>query len=159
MSIIMKLSEVTVKVTSVIENLDASGLVADEPERTETTAVGYLHVYENDTALVTYRESGEGGTVTTEIAVRGKTVTVSRKGAIESCMVFEEGKTHEAPTTDLYADIVVLPLYHNAIVDNILFMISNDTNYKSEFIRKSKDAYLKYWNDKAKGKRQRRMRW
>ena len=74
-------------------------------------------------------------------------------------MVFEEGKTHEAPTTDLYADIVVLPLYHNAIVDNILFMISNDTNYKSEFIRKSKDAYLKYWNDKAKGKRQRRMRW
>ena len=95
MSTIMKLSEVTVKVTSVIENLDASGLVADEPERTETTAVGYLHVYENDTALVTYRESGEGGTVTTEIAVRGKTVTVSRKGAIESCMVFEEGKSNK----------------------------------------------------------------
>lgn len=74
-------------------------------------------------------------------------------------LVIVEGKTYEAPTTDLYADNVVLPLYHNAIIDNILYMISNDTNYKSEFVRKSKDAYLKYWNDKAKGKRIRRMRW
>jgi hypothetical protein len=73
--------------------------------------------------------------------------------------VIAEGKTFEAPTTDLYGDNVVLPLYHNAIVDNILFAMSNDVNYKSEFMRKSKDAYLKYWNDKAKGKRQRRMRW
>lgn len=73
--------------------------------------------------------------------------------------VLVDGKTHETPTTDLYADSVVLPLYHNAIVDNILFMVSNDTNYKSEFLRKSKDAHLKYWHDKAKGKRIRKMRW
>ncbi len=73
-------------------------------------------------------------------------------------IVIEEGKTY-APITDLYEDNVVLPLYHNAIVDNILFMISDEANYKSEFIRKSKDAYLKYWKDKAKGTRQRRMRW
>ena len=74
-------------------------------------------------------------------------------------IVLIEGKSFEATTTDLYADNVVLPLYHNAIVDNILFMISEDANYKSEFIRKSKDAYSKYWRDKAKGVRQRRMRW
>lgn len=74
-------------------------------------------------------------------------------------LVIAENKTFETPTTDLYSDNVVLPLYHNAIVDNILFMISEDANYKNEFIRKSKDAYLKYWNDKAKGVRQRRMRW
>ena len=73
-------------------------------------------------------------------------------------IVIEDGKTY-APITDLYDDNVVLPLYHNAIVDNILFMISNEAEYKSEFIRKSKDAYLSYWNDKAKGIRQRRMRW
>jgi hypothetical protein len=73
-------------------------------------------------------------------------------------IVIEDGKTY-APITDLYEDNVVLPLYHNAIVDNILFMISNEAEYKSEFIRKSKDAYLKYWKDKAKGTRQRRMRW
>ena len=74
-------------------------------------------------------------------------------------IVIAEGKTYESPTTDLYSDNVVLPLYHNAIVDNILFMISNEAEFKSEFIRKSKDAYLKYWKDKAKGVRQRRMRW
>lgn len=73
-------------------------------------------------------------------------------------IVIEDGKTY-APITDLYENNVVLPLYHNAIVDNILFMISNETNYKSEFIRKSKEAYLSYWNKKAKGTRQRRMRW
>lgn len=73
-------------------------------------------------------------------------------------IVIEDDKTY-APITDLYEDNVVLPLYHNAIVDNILFMISNEAEYKSEFIRKSKDAYLKYWKDKAKGARQRRMRW
>lgn len=74
-------------------------------------------------------------------------------------LVIVEDKAYEAPTTDLYEDNVVLPLYHNAIIDNVLYMISNDMNYKSEFIRKSKEAYLKYWNDKAKGKRIRRMRW
>lgn len=74
-------------------------------------------------------------------------------------LVIIDGKTYEAPTTDLYVDNVVLPLYHNAIIDNILFMVSNDANYKSEFVRKSKEAYLKYWKDKAKGKRIRRMRW
>lgn len=74
-------------------------------------------------------------------------------------LVIIDGKTYEAPTTDLYVDNVVLPLYHNAIIDNILFMVSNDANYKSEFVRKSKEAYLKYWKDKAKSKRIRRMRW
>ena len=73
-------------------------------------------------------------------------------------IVIEEGKTY-APITDLYENNVVLPLYHNAIVDNILFMVSNEEIYKSEFIRKSKDAYLKYWRNKAKCTRQRRMRW
>lgn len=54
---------------------------------------------------------------------------------------------------------VVLPLYHNAIVDNIIFFATGEERYKAEFIRKAKDAYLKYWNDNAKGRRIRRMRW
>ena len=57
------------------------------------------------------------------------------------------------------AETVVLPLYHNSIVDNILFLANKGEQYKSEFIRKSRDAYLKYWNDNAKGRRIRRMRW
>ena len=63
------------------------------------------------------------------------------------------------PPKRLTDDNVVLPLYHNAIVDNILFLADKGEQYKSEFLRKSKDAYLKYWNDNAKGRRIRRMRW
>ena len=67
--------------------------------------------------------------------------------------------TNYTPPKSLTDENVVLPLYHNAIVDNILFLANNGETYKSEFIRKSKDAYLKYWNDNAQGRRKRRMRW
>ena len=63
------------------------------------------------------------------------------------------------PPKRLTDENVVLPLYHNSIVDNILFLANKGEFYKSEFIRKSKDAYVKYWNDNAKGRRIRRMRW
>lgn len=64
------------------------------------------------------------------------------------------------PPKDLSDSIeALLPLYHNSIVDNILFLAGQDETYKGEFIRKSKLAYLKYWNDNAKGRRIRRMRW
>ena len=72
--------------------------------------------------------------------------------------VFIEDKKYTPPKS-LTDEIVVLPLYHNAIVDNILFLADKGEQYKSEFIRKSKDAYLKYWRDNAKGRRIRRMRW
>ena len=63
------------------------------------------------------------------------------------------------PPKRLTDDNVVLPLYHNSIVDNILFLADKGETYKSEFLRKSRDAYLKYWNDNANGRRVRRMRW
>jgi hypothetical protein len=72
--------------------------------------------------------------------------------------VFVKGKEYTPPKKLSDAN-VVLPLYHNAIVDNILFFATNEENYKGEFIRKSDDAYKKYWNDNAKGRRKRRMRW
>ena len=90
----MKISEVTVKVSSVIEELDDAGLAVGESERTETKAIGYLHIYDDGRYLLTYTESGEGGTVTTEISVIGRRVTVSRRGSIESSMEFEEGRAH-----------------------------------------------------------------
>ena len=67
--------------------------------------------------------------------------------------------TEYTPPKSLSDTNVVLPLYHNSIVDNILFLANKGEQYKGEFIRKSKDAYLKYWNDNAKGRRIRRMRW
>ena len=63
------------------------------------------------------------------------------------------------PPESLNDDNVVLPLYHNSIVDNILFLAGVGEVYKSEFLRKSKDAFLKYWNDNAKDRRKRRLRW
>lgn len=53
----------------------------------------------------------------------------------------------------------VRPLYHNAIVDNIIFLSGGEESYKSEFLRKSRDAWLKYWNDNAKGRKMKRMEW
>ena len=99
--------------------------------------------------------------------------TVNELESLYGDFVFIKGKAEADETSDeiviaiaeytppksLTDDFVVLPLYHNSIVDNILFLANKGEFYKSEFMRKSKDAYLKYWNDNAKGRRIRRMRW
>jgi hypothetical protein len=84
--------------------------------------------------------------------------TVNELQSLYGDFVFMEN-TKYTPPTSLEDDNVVLPLYHNSIVDNILFLANMGETYKSEFVRKSNDAYLKYWNDNAKGRRVRRMRW
>lgn len=53
----------------------------------------------------------------------------------------------------------ILPLYHEAVIDNIMFLSGQEEVYKSEFIRKSNLAYFRYWNDYAKHRRAKRMRW
>jgi hypothetical protein len=83
--------------------------------------------------------------------------TVNELVTLYRNFVLEEGEY--TPPKDLSDSVKVLPLYHNAIVDNILFIAGQGDAYKSEFIRKSKLAYLQYWNDNAKGKRVKRMRW
>lgn len=90
----MKLCEVTVKVSSVIENIEDNS--AQTAERNESVATGYLHDYGNGRYLVTYSENTDGGSLTTEISVSNNKVTVSRKGAIESLMSFEEGVCHSS---------------------------------------------------------------
>lgn len=84
--------------------------------------------------------------------------TVNELQSLYGDFVFIEDKEYTPPES-LSDDNVVLPLYHNSIVDNILFLADAGEALKGEFIRKSKDAYLKYWNDNAKGRRKRRMRW
>ena len=54
---------------------------------------------------------------------------------------------------------VVLPLYYDAIVDNIIFLSGGGETYKSEFLRKARNAYLKYWNDNAKGRIMKKREW
>jgi hypothetical protein len=84
--------------------------------------------------------------------------TVNELQSLYRDFVFIEDVEY-TPPTNLSDDNVVRPLYHNSIVDNILYLVGAGDVYKSEFIRKSRDAYLKYWYDNAKGRRIRRMRW
>ena len=84
--------------------------------------------------------------------------TVNELQSLYRDFVFIADKTYTPPTS-LTDENVVLPLYHNSIVDNILFLANQGEEYKGEFIRKSKDAFLKYWNENARGRRKRRMRW
>lgn len=84
--------------------------------------------------------------------------TVAELQAMYSRFVFEDDTEYQPPET-LSDENVVLPLYHNAIVDNIVFLSGGEETRKSEFIRKSRDAYLKYWNDNAKGRKIQRLRW
>ena len=52
----------------------------------------------------------------------------------------------------------ILPLYHEAIIDNILFLCGQGDAYKGEFIRKSKEAFNEYWSEYSKKRRIKRKR-
>jgi hypothetical protein len=84
--------------------------------------------------------------------------SVDELQAMYGGFVFEKDTEYQPPKT-LSDEITVLPLYHGSIVDNIIFLAGGSETYKGEFARKSRDAYLKYWNDNAKGRRLKRMRW
>lgn len=89
------IKNVEITVRSVIENLTSSGAPDGEPEITETTAPGFMH-FDNEQIRLTYSEATEGGKVFTEITSRDGQITVKRHGAIESEMVFAEGKSHDS---------------------------------------------------------------
>ena len=55
--------------------------------------------------------------------------------------------------TSLYEENPVLPLYHTAITENILSYVTGDEIRKNEFMMMSNEAWLRYWNDIAKGRR------
>ncbi len=84
--------------------------------------------------------------------------TVNELNTLYDGFVIAPGEEYTSPK-DLSDANIVLPLYHNSIVDNILFMVSQSEVYKSEFLRKSRLAFLKYWNDNAKGRKMKRARW
>ena len=69
------------------------------------------------------------------------------------------------PISTLEDEMVLKPMYHNAVVDNILFLCGqgSDPNevreHKGEFVRKTKEAYLHYWGLYSRGKHVKRNRW
>lgn len=84
--------------------------------------------------------------------------TVRELEATYGKFLFDEGAEYKRPD-DLKDKCVIRPLYQNAVLDNILFLAGAGEMYKSEFLRKSQNAYNKYWHDNAKGRRMRRARW
>ncbi len=84
--------------------------------------------------------------------------TVSELQTLYDGFVFEKGTAYNPPKA-LSDENVVLPLYTDAIVDNIVFLSGGAETYKSEFLRKSRNAYLKYWYDNSKGRKMKGLMW
>lgn len=91
----MVILEAEIKIKSKIEELDDAGLGMGAPEVSESSLSGYYY-YSDGTKRLSYTERGEGGEVNTELTVSEGVVTVSRSGAIESEMRFENGREHSS---------------------------------------------------------------
>ena len=89
------IKEMTVKVSSVIENLTKEGLSDGAPERTEISPSGFLKVSGEDFEI-TWSELTEGGKVVCAVNVEGGEVRVVRRGAAWSDMLFKEGLSHKS---------------------------------------------------------------
>ena len=87
--------ESKIRITSTISELDSSGLSIGEEEKTESESCGFYHLFE-DKILITYSDESEGVRIESEIEITSDTVIVERKGALESRLIFEEGKTHHS---------------------------------------------------------------
>lgn len=84
--------------------------------------------------------------------------SVEELQSMYSGFVFEKESEYKPPEK-LEDEVPVLALYQDAIVDNIIFLETSDEFRKSEFIRKSREAYLKYWCDNAKGRKIQGRKW
>ena len=89
-----------------------------DPDETKLMTDGTMEVTEEG-YLLTYQESeltGMEGTTTT-FEVKGNQVTLTRSGAVNSQMIFEEGRQHtslyETPFGELPVDISTSSLRHN----------------------------------------------
>ena len=89
-----------------------------DPDATELMTEGTM-VLTEDSMVLSYEESeltGMEGTTTT-FEVKGPRVTLTRSGAVNSQMVFEEGRQHtslyETPFGELSVDIQTSELKHN----------------------------------------------
>ena len=89
-----------------------------DPDATELMTEGFMTLTE-DGMVLSYEESeltGMEGTTTT-FEVKGSRVTLTRSGAVNSQMVFEEGRQHtslyETPFGELSVDIQTSALKHN----------------------------------------------
>ena len=83
--------DVKIEVNSYIENLDESGLAEGDAEisRTEHNAKMKMH---GEDVFLSYEEESEGGKIFSDIRLSSGGITVSRRGAIESVLLFADGE-------------------------------------------------------------------
>lgn len=84
------IKEVEIRLYSVIDNLE-DGLPSGEPEINITTHRGFM-VCEDGVISISYAERGEGGEVRCSICIRKEGISLSRRGAITSDLLFSEGE-------------------------------------------------------------------
>ena len=73
-------------------------------------------------------------------------------------LIFINGKEY-TPPKKLTDEMVVRPLWHDPILDNILWKATQNEIYKSEFLRKSREVYKGYNKNETKGRVIKRARW
>lgn len=87
--------EVRIVITSEITPIDQSGIPDGELEKTETN-VGAFMKAEDGLITISYLEENEGARVNTDVEINKDSVTVKRRGAIESEFLFKHGECHRS---------------------------------------------------------------
>ena len=89
------IKEMKFYISSSIDNRTKEGLADGEPERNDITVEGFYKI-SDEGYEITYSEMTEGGKVVSDIIITSSSVTVKRRGAVESEMVFSEGLLHKS---------------------------------------------------------------
>ena len=76
-----------------------------------------------------------------------------------SCNLNSTDKNYLPIVYTINDNIDVDDRYTPAIIDNIIYIKSNNNEFKAEFVRKMKEANNSIWNDNAKGRKFPRKGW
>lgn len=66
--------------------------------------------------------------------------------------VIRHGKEYVKPPS-VQTDIPVWDAYFMAIVDNVLYMLTGNSDRKTDFVQEADDAYRSVWTEQIRGKR------
>lgn len=87
------MSGYSIKITSIVEELDSAGLATSD-ERSEECAPCTVEKT-GDTLSVSFTEVSEGGQASATVTLLDGCLTVHRCGAIESTLTFREGESYK----------------------------------------------------------------
>lgn len=86
------LKKMKLSIFSRIQNIDENGLPEGECERTDESSIATVRLADGEISI-SYKTLSEGAEIFTAYLLRGKELTVTRRGALNSTMVFSVGRT------------------------------------------------------------------